>query len=83
MRPCPFDEANVILKPPAGSTGVDALPVHRRMDLAIPLVVSCWALEEGDLEEIARTGRVWLLVQGVTHAPLYVSARPPFDPPEP
>lgn len=82
MRPIGFDEANVTLKAPPGMEGeVLDLPVHRSDEPA--LVVSCWALEPGELEEIQRTGCVWLSVQGRTHAPLYVTARPPFDPPEP
>lgn len=81
MKPCVFAEANVTLKAPPGMEGeVGDLPVHRSDEPA--LVVSCWELEPGDMEEIRRTGRVWLSVQGRTHPPLCVTARAPFDPPE-
>lgn len=83
MRPTPFDGANVILKPPPGVEDVLALPVRRsEVDDGSVTTVSCWELEPGDLEEIQRTGRVWLSVQGRTHAPLYLAAVQPFEQPE-
>lgn len=81
MKPVKFPEMNLVLKAPEGMEEVVFdLPVHRSDDPA--LVVSCWELEEGDLAEIVRTGRVWLSVLGTTQPPLCVMARPPFDPPE-
>ena len=38
---------------------------------------SCWELDEVELAEIKKTGRVWLRVIGM-HPPVYISGRNPF-----
>ena len=65
-----FEGANVILKAPAGQEETcNDLHVFRNRRM----VVSCWQFEPHELEEIVRTGKVYLSVAGPTHPPLYIA----------
>lgn len=75
MRPVVFPGHNVVLQPPASMPDVSPLPVRRSGNV----VVSCWEMEPGDLDEVNRTGRVYLIVEGPTHAPLRLSTLPPEE----
>lgn len=77
-----FDEENQVLGPPKGMTEEDcySLSVYRGIDGAgRPIVVSCWKPTKEELEEIARTGRVWLLLWGQTMQPASVTGFSPFS----
>jgi hypothetical protein len=45
-----------------------------------PVVISCWKIEVAELEEIFKTGRIWLTVIGDTMPPVWLEGRRPFDP---
>lgn len=65
-----FEGANLILRAPKGQEETcNDLHVFRNRRM----VVSCWQLDAAELEEIARTGCVYLSVAGPTHPPLYVA----------
>jgi hypothetical protein len=77
-----FDEANTVLDTPKGMTpdNCEPLSVWRGpLDNGIPAVISCWKLTQNELEEINRTGRVWLLVMGSTMPPVALSGSRPFQ----
>ena len=68
-----FDEANAVLSKPAAMSDDDCacLSVLRSIQPNnIPIVLSCWKLTKEELEEIQRTGRVWLTVVGSTMPPV-------------
>jgi hypothetical protein len=44
----------------------------------MPVVISCWKVTQEELEEIQRTGRVWLMVYGVTMPPVVLCGVRPF-----
>jgi hypothetical protein len=44
------------------------------------IVLSCWKLTKAELEEVNRTGRVWLGVWGVTMPPVWLVAHNPLEP---
>jgi len=68
--PVKFNGANVVLKAPPGQEETCGdLHVFRNRSM----VVSCWELEPAELQEIARTGRIYLSVQGPTQPPVYVA----------
>lgn len=71
-QPTEFAEANVVLGPPVGSEeDVIAMQV-RRADREL---VSCWRLSPEEIEEVNRTGMVWLSVWGDrTQPPVLVTA---------
>lgn len=80
MVPASFSQSNDVLdKPPAMTyEECEALSVWRGVHNGFPLVVSCWKPTAAELEEIARTGRVWLLVYGPTMLPSVLSGHNPF-----
>lgn len=71
-NPSGFPQANVTLGPPPGyADAVVPLPVCR---LPAGQLVSCWELTALELEEIARTGKIYLSVWGgLTQPPVQVS----------
>lgn len=72
-QPKDFPEANVVLGPPLGCEDSVVQMQVRRMDGSI---VSCWRLDQEEIEEIVRTGVVWLSVWGAhTQPPVMVTAR--------
>lgn len=70
-EPVDFPQSNLTLTAPPGVENVVPLPVNR----AEGRIVSCWQLSAADLDEVARTGRIWLSVWGDrTHPPVLVTA---------
>lgn len=81
MFPTAFDEENQVLHPPSGVSPeeVSMLSVHIGTDQdGNHLVISCWKPTKEELEEINRTGRVWLLLWGLTMQPAALSGINPF-----
>lgn len=69
MVPIAFDEENYVIDVRAGSSWpieVEPIPVRlcRMKDTGIPIIVSCFKVTKEELEEIKRTGRVWMLTFG-------------------
>lgn len=44
----------------------------------MPTITSCWRLSKEDLEEINRTGQIWLTITGCGMPPVELSTEPPF-----
>jgi hypothetical protein len=81
MVPASFDAANCVLdKPPEMSYDqCDPLSVLRtKTDGGNPVCISCWKVTKEELEEIIRTGRVWLTVYGFTMPPCALTGEVPF-----
>lgn len=77
-----FAEENAVLDSPKGVDPDDCGPlsVWRGPDEdGDALVVSCWKVTADELEEIKRTGRVWLMVWGRTMVPTAVCGQSPFE----
>lgn len=88
MLPVSFPEANLVFTKPEGWTDEQCsdLPVWKGQ---APLddngtmgnsIISCWQLSKEDLEEIQRTGRIWLSVSGTALPPVSVFTENPFQP---
>jgi hypothetical protein len=70
-----FPQSNTVLKPAAGTEDrVGELPAFKD-DYQF---VSSWVLSPAEIEEVLRTGRVWVFVLGVKHPPIHVSGTDPF-----
>lgn len=81
MELASFAEANAVLGKPDDMTHeqCEAASVLRAtMTDGTPVVISCWKVTAEELEEIQRTGRVWLLVCGTTMPPAKVLGNKPF-----
>lgn len=82
MFPSSFDESNHSLDKPREMTHeqCDPLSVYVGRNVEnLPVVVSCWKCTPEELAEINRTGRVWLIVHGVTMPPVSVCGEKPFQ----
>ena len=76
-----FDEENSLLHPPPNMRAEDCETIsvfQGTTSHGIPIVVSCWKLTKEELEEVKRTGRVWLTVLGVTMQPAVIEGISPF-----
>jgi hypothetical protein len=85
MTPVTFPEQNNEFKKPSDLTDDQcaSLPVWQGAiqfpdGLKLPAIVSCWRLSEEELEEIKRTGVVWLSVIGTGTPPVCVFAENPL-----
>lgn len=81
-EPIPFKQVNLNMVPGEGHDRdqVHDLPVCRvdHGDRGHE-VISCWRFTKPELEEIARTGVVWLRIIGPSTPPQCVQAFTPFD----
>lgn len=75
-EPTSFDEVNCQLSAPPQNKGIEPLLCHR--DVEGDQVISCWRLTKEELEEINKTGRVWLHIMGTQIPPAVVSGIKPF-----
>lgn len=80
--PVDFPESNLVLhgspEDRAAGTVLD-LHCHRYRDLdQNQHVISKWRLTPEELEEVRRTGAIWLHSWGHTHPPISVSGKDPF-----
>jgi hypothetical protein len=83
MVPTSFDEENLVLDGPPDMSADECamLSVWRGfLGDGNPVVISCWKPTKEELDEITRTGRVWLLVWGTTMPPVHLTGEKPFDP---
>lgn len=83
MNATAFDEETDVLGPPPGMTAedCDVLSVWRGLVNDHVTVISCWKPTTEEMEEIKRTGRVWLMVWGNTMPPVTLLGSSPFKPP--
>lgn len=63
-----FEGANVVYQAPPGDEDCYDLAVFSDGQC----VVSCWRLTEEELAEVARTGVVWVKVQGTALPPMLI-----------
>lgn len=91
-NPVGFEGASNVLHAAPGDTNTRDLPIY--VDPA--QIISCWRLTPEELDEVKRTGVVWLSVVNIgSYAPSYVSgnalvtvggvpseAEPYFEPPK-
>jgi hypothetical protein len=79
MIPCSFDEANGQLGPPDGLTEDEVGTIrvyHGQNEAGNKFVVSCWRVTPAEIQEIARTGRIWLITMSGM-MPTILQARKP------
>jgi hypothetical protein len=81
MLPVDFPERNKVFTKPDGMTDEECsdLPVWKGKSTdGIPLIISKWKLSKEDIEEINRTGELWLKIVGDTQPPVELTTEYPF-----
>lgn len=83
MEAAAFDGENTVLHPAPGSDLDRVQPLSVQLGRTadgLPAVLSCWRLTREELDEVNRTGRVWLLVMGRSMPPASVEGvRPDLE----
>lgn len=78
-EPVPFQGANHNLLPPSGDNDCMELPVYKgKSPRGETFYISCWKLTKPELEELLKTGKVYVFVYGGGHPPIAISAEDPF-----
>jgi hypothetical protein len=81
MLPVDFDESNKIFVKPPNMTDEECtdLPTFQGVDTSgFPVIISCWKLSYEDLQEIQKTGKIWLSITGNGMPPVSVFTENPF-----
>lgn len=81
MEACSFAQENCIFGPPRGVSSEDCETISAWRgppDSDEKVVVTCWKVTKEELEEIQRTGRVYLIVQGSRMPPVCLLGHSPF-----
>lgn len=84
-----FPQANFTFLKPAGMTDEQCSDLHVWRGMATidddgtkaPAIISCWQFSKEDLEEIAKTGRMWLSISGEAMPPVSLFTETPFEEP--
>jgi hypothetical protein len=88
MLPTTFKESNFTFLKPADMTDeqCSSLPVWRgptapdETGAQFPVIISCWKFSPEDLEEIQKTGHIWLSITGNGMPPVALFTEHPFAP---
>jgi hypothetical protein len=86
MIPVDFPEKNLVYTKPKGWTDEQCsdLPVWSgpvkidEQGNTAASIISCWQLSKEDLEEVNKTGRIWLCVSSNVQPPVSIFTENPF-----
>lgn len=86
MLPTTFDGSNFTFTKPNGMTDEQCmdLPVFKGDGLdedgnvCYPVIISCWKFSKEDLEEIQKTGHIFLQICGTVMPPVSLYTETPF-----
>jgi hypothetical protein len=87
MLPIDFPERNFVFGKPKEMTDEQcmSLPVWKGDTLiddagkVYPCIISCWKLSKEDLDEIHRTGKIWLSINAEGMPPFMLFTEDPFE----
>ena len=82
MVPTSFPESTRALSKPADMTDDECDPLCVADVLysnGVHGILSCWKMTKEELEEVNRTGRVWLVVVGSVMPPVILSGTHPLN----
>lgn len=82
MLPTTFSESNFTFTKPQSMTDEQCmdLPVFKGVDQdGFPIIISCWKFSKEDLEEIQRTGHIFLSISGQGMPPVGLFTENPFS----
>jgi hypothetical protein len=81
MLPVEFEQCNFTFNKPEGATDEECLPlrVFKGKDtIGWPVIISKWNFSKEDLEEIQRTGCVYLTICSAGMPPVTLQTESPF-----
>lgn len=82
MTPIDFDGSNFLLNKPPEMTADECEPLNvlalKPQGGGHTMIISCWKLSREELEQINRTGVVWLVVYGEAMPPVGITTERPF-----
>lgn len=78
MIPISFAESNLVLDKPPSMTRDQCDPLNVLYFQKQGAIISCWKLTVEELEEIKKTGRIWLNVRGHVMPPVSLTTKQPF-----
>ncbi len=76
-----FPEANFTFSKPPSMTDEQCLPLRvwkGNDDSGVPIIISKWSLSAEDMEEILKTGSVYLIITGQGMPPVSLHIETPF-----
>jgi hypothetical protein len=88
MLPTDFPQSNFKFNKPSEMTDeqcMGGIPVWKGLvpydeeGNCFPTIISCWRFNKEDLEEIQRTGVIWVAVTGETLPPFSLYTETPFE----
>lgn len=82
MFPSAFKEENGVLNPPPGVSLDECTPLsvwRGPLNTGRDVVITCWKPTKEELDEIVKTGRVWLMIWGETMPPAALTGISPFE----
>lgn len=86
MVPTSFLEENVLLGVPPGlsSEQCESITAYQGFqEDGMPVTVTCWKFTKEDLEQLRKTGRLWLVHAGHDVSPIYPTTENPFSQDQP
>lgn len=80
MVPTDFDESNIVYDKPEGLTRDECEPLCAYYGPSAfgPVIISCWKCTQEEMDEIIRTGRIWVWHYGSTLQPHAAGGLSPF-----
>lgn len=81
MEACAFDEENHIFDPPKGISNEDCNSISAFIGNDVegrPITITCWRISKEELEELKKTGRIWLWIFGHGMPPVALGTQHPF-----
>jgi len=84
VDPANFEGSNAIMEPPGGMTDDECGTIFAKLTHVLlangewhPCTVTCWKPNRAEMDEIERTGRVWLTILGHGMPPVILGAVEP------
>lgn len=82
MLPTAFNGSNFVFTKPKDMTDEQCmdLPVFKGKDSeGFPIIISCWKFSKEDLDEIQKTGEIYLSITGYGMPPVSLFTENPFE----
>lgn len=82
LVPTSFPEENIRLDAPSelSSEQCESLTAYQGFqEDGMPVTVTCWKFTREDLEQLHKTGRLWLVYAGHEVSPIYPTTESPFS----